>query len=146
MRLTAVKHSLLLISLSLFLSACGTNPYSLPKIESPEPEYSEPGDREPVPQPVPEPQPEVSRPASSGAHVGLLAKADIARENGHYSQALAYLERAQRIDPDNAEIYLGLAQTHAASGNKTQARATAERGLLYCNGSSQCDALRAYTR
>jgi tetratricopeptide (TPR) repeat protein len=147
-RFTVFKHPLLLVSLSVFLSACGTNPYSLPRIESPEPEYSEPEpeQRESAPETVPEPQPEVSRPASPGAHVGLLAKADIARENGNYSQALAYLERAQRIDPDNAEIYLGLAQTHYAAGNASQARATAERGLLYCNGSMQCDALRAYAR
>ena len=35
-----------------------------------------------------------------------MAKADDARDQGDYDQALAYLERAQRIDPDNAEIYL----------------------------------------
>jgi tetratricopeptide (TPR) repeat protein len=121
------------------LSACGTNPYSLPRIETPEPEY-----QEPTPEPVPQPQPEVPRPAPSGAHATLMVKADAARDRGDYGQALAYLERAQRIDPDNAEIYLGLAKTHAASGNDSQARATAERGLLYCSGRSQCSALRAY--
>ncbi|PLW68237.1 hypothetical protein C0039_13715 [Pseudohalioglobus lutimaris] len=140
-RLQILQRLLVLVGLSLVLSACGTNPYSLPKIETPEPEY-----REPAPEPVPEPQPEVSRPAPSGAHAGLLAKADDARERGDYDQALAYLERALRIDPDNAEIYLGLAQTHAASGNDSQARATAERGLLYCNGHGQCDALRSLAR
>lgn len=138
-------RSLSLLILSLLLSACGTNPYSLPKIESPEPEYREPVP-DPLPQPAPTPQPEVSRPAPSGAHTGLLLKADDARSRGDYSQSLAYLERAQRIDPDNADIYLGLAQTHTASGNVAQARAAAERGLLYCTGPQQCDALRAYVR
>ena len=57
---------------------------------------------------------------------------------------LALIRRG--IDPDNAEVYLGMAQTHAAAGNQEQAKATAERGMLYCSGSSQCDALRAYTR
>lgn len=139
------KRSVLFVALSLMLGACGTNPYSQPRIETPEPEY-----REPVPEPVPETQtetqPQVSRPPASGAHAALLAKADNARVQGEYDQALAYLERALRIDPDNAEIYLELAQTHAAAGNPTQARATAERGLLYCSGRSQCDALRSFTR
>ena len=57
----------------------------------------------------------------------------------------ALLERAQRIDPGSADIYLALAETHQARGDLSQARATAERGLLYCNGASQCGALRAYT-
>jgi Tfp pilus assembly protein PilF len=59
---------------------------------------------------------------------------------------LALLERALRIDPDSAEVYLEMAKTHHAGGDRAQARATAERGLLYCSGSTQCDALRAYTR
>ena len=139
----SLKSPVLVVGLVMLLSACGTNPYSLPKIESPEPEYEEP---KPQPEAVPKPPVETSRPQPVGAAAGLLAKADTARERGEYDQALAYLERAQRIDPDNAEIYLGLAQTHAAAGNMIQARATAERGLLYCSGGNQCDALRAYTR
>ena len=133
---------LMVIGLALLLSACGSNPYSLPKIETAEPAVAEP-----VPE-TPGPSEPAQRPAepTSGAHSGLLAKAESARTQGDYDQSLAYLQRAQRIDPDNAEIYLGMAQTHAAAGNSAQARATAERGLLYCSGSRQCDALRAYTR
>ncbi|MEP4149584.1 MAG: tetratricopeptide repeat protein [Halioglobus sp.] len=128
--------------MSLVLSACGSNPYSLPTIETGEPEATEPVvTQPPVAEPVTPP-----RTNETHAHSGLLAKASTAREQGDYDQSLAYLERAQRIDPDNAEIYLGLAQTHAAAGNGAQAQATAERGLLYCSGSRQCDALRAYTR
>ncbi len=56
------------------------------------------------------------------------------------------LERAQRIDPDSAEIYLAMARTHQASGDTSQARAVAERGLLYCNGRAECDALRGLAR
>ena len=71
--------------------------------------------------------------------------AEAARQ-GDYEQSLALLERAQRIDPDNAQIYLGMARTHRARGDSAQARATAERGLLYCEGKAECDALRAFTR
>ena len=44
------------------------------------------------------------------------------------------------------EIYLAMAATHQARGDISQARAVAERGLLYCNGTRECDALRSYTR
>lgn len=139
---TQVKMPLLVLGLGLLLTACGSNPYSLPNIETGEPAVTEPGPG------VPSPGEPAERPAepATGAHSGLLLKAKNARIQGDYDESLAYLQRAQRIDPDNAEIYLGMAQTHAAAGNSAQARATAERGLLYCSGSSQCAALRAYTR
>lgn len=137
--LTQARMPLLAIAL-LLLSACGTNPYSLPRIETGEPEVAEP-----VPE-APAPSAPVDPPVNSaaGAHSGLLAKAESAMARGDYEESLAYLQRAQRIDPDNAEVYLAMAQTHSAAGNSAQARATAERGLLYCSGVSQCNALRAY--
>ena len=85
-------------------------------------------------------------PPASTAWTPLLAKADQATNSGDYEQAMALLERAQRIDPDSAEVYLGMAKTHSAKGDDIQARATAERGLLYCSGKTQCDALRGYAR
>ncbi|WP_165954392.1 tetratricopeptide repeat protein [Seongchinamella unica] len=139
MLLTQARMPLLAIAL-LLLPACGTNPYSLPRIETGEPEVTEP-----VPE-APAPSAPVDPPVNSaaGAHSGLLAKAESAMARGDYEESLAYLQRAQRIDPDNAEVYLAMAQTHSAAGNSAQARATAERGLLYCSGVSQCNALRAY--
>lgn len=94
---------------------------------------------------VPEPPPPVPA-VGDTPYADLVARAGRAREAGDFEQALALLERAQRIDPDSADIYLALAQTHRARGDLAQARATAERGLLYCSARSQCDALRAYTR
>ena len=85
-------------------------------------------------------------PPASTAWTPLLAKADQATNRGDYEKAMALLERAQRIDPDSAEVYLGMAKAHSAKGDHMQARATAERGLLYCSGKIQCDALRGYTR
>ena len=142
MVLTRQRFSLLAVVLSLLLSACSSNPYSLPKIETGEPEASAPAPERPAPAEAATVEPA----SATGAHSGLLAKADSARDRGDFEQSLALLQRAQRIDPDNADIYLGMAQTHAAAGNQAQAKATAERGMLYCNGSRQCDALRAYTR
>lgn len=84
--------------------------------------------------------------SASAAWQPLLAKAEQASEHGDYEQALALLERAQRIDPDSAQIYLRIAETHRARGDRAQARAAAERGLLYCSSTEVCDALRALAR
>jgi Flp pilus assembly protein TadD len=92
------------------------------------------------PAPPPAPSPPVS------AHEGLLQRAAEARSAGDYEAALALLERAQRIDPDDARVYLGLARTHRAAGDRAMARASAERGLLYCRADSDCEALRALVR
>ncbi|MFK7976773.1 MAG: tetratricopeptide repeat protein [Halioglobus sp.] len=97
-----------------------------------------------VPQTPVETAPRVQEPSVTAAYTPLLAKADAATARGDYEQALALLERAQRIDPDNAQIYLELARTHSERGDARQAAATAQRGMLYCENPEQCDALRNY--
>ena len=95
------------------------------------------------------PMPEAHRsgsPSASAAWKPLLEKAQYATRRGDYEQALAYLERAQRIDPDSAEVYLGMSQAHRARGDSARASATAERGLLYCTSNRLCDALRAFVQ
>jgi len=123
------------------LSACSV--YTLPGGE-PGPAPKQPESTVVVP-PVTAPRPGPSEPSASAAWRPLLAKAEQATARGDYEQALALLERAQRIDPDSAQVYLCMARTHQARGDTAQARATAARGLLYCSGSAECDALRAYT-
>jgi len=129
--------------LCLLLIMAGCSTYSLPESEpAPPPQPSAP-----APQPPPPPKPpRPPQPPTTSAWKPLIDKAQQARARGDYEQALALLERAQRIDPESAEIYLQLAQTHKARGDISQARAMAERGLLFCTGSSQCDALRVQTR
>jgi tetratricopeptide (TPR) repeat protein len=95
---------------------------------------------------VHETPPRAATHSASAAWRPLLAKAEQAAERGDYEQALALLERAQRIDPDSAEVYLGIAETHQAKGDRAQAKATAERGLLYCSSDAVCNALRALAR
>lgn len=136
--------SLAILLLPLLLSACSI--YSLPDSE-PAPVEKAPTHTSVKP-PATSPQ---GRPANTpaplnAAYQPLLDKAQQARTRGDYEESLALLQRAQRIDPDSAEIYLAMAQTHQARGDNSQARAVAERGLLYCNGNRECDALRAYTR
>lgn len=129
--------------LLVFLSACSI--YQMPG-EQPvpvegEPEYTEVPSTSPTPVETP---PREQEPEVSAAYGSLLAKAGAATARGDYEQALALLERAQRIDPDNAQIYLDMARTHNEAGNSRQAAATAQRGLLYCIGREQCDALREF--
>ena len=105
-------------------------------------------DYTPVTPPVTPPGPPARppQPSTSSAWQPLVDRAAQAAARGEYDQALALLERAQRIDPESGEIYLQLARTHKARGNAAQARAMAERGMLFCRGQVECDALRAYTR
>ena len=113
-------------------------------VEAPQPDYERGAPAAPpaiTPAPAPRPPATGSSPWSD-----LVERAVDARGQGDYNESLALLERAQRIDPDNAEIYLQMAITHEARGDEAQSRATAERGMLYCHGASQCDALKAYTR
>ncbi len=132
------------VCLLLQLSACSI--YSVPG-GGPAPVAKQP--EAPVVTPpvmTPAPATRPSGPSASAAYQPLLAKAEQATGRGDYEQALALLERAHRIDPDNAEIYLCMARTHHARGDTAQARATAERGLLYCSTDAECAALRIFTR
>jgi tetratricopeptide (TPR) repeat protein len=134
----------------LFASLAGCSVYSTPG-GKPAPVETRPGTAVVTPEPVPppaRPMPEVTQPPepnASDAYGPLLARADRASAGGDYEQALALLERAQRIDPDSAEVYLALARTYAAKGDVAKARATAERGLLYCRSDAECARLRALT-
>ena len=134
--------------LMLGLSACSI--YSLPG-QQPAP-VEPPPDHTQVTPPPAQPQtppaatvPEID-PATQAAYQPLLQRAQQASARGDYEQALSLLERAQRIDPDSPDIYLAMARTHSARGDTAQAKATAERGLLYCVDPQQCEALRRYAR
>ena len=133
----------LVVGLVIWLGACATHapPESapVPTVKPPPPVVTPPARQPQAPPPRPAAHPTVA------ALQPLLARAGQAREQGDYEQSLALLERAQRLDPGSAEVYLYMAQTHRARGDAAQARATAERGLLYCVAEAQCAALRVFT-
>lgn len=136
--------------LPFVLAACATS----------QPPRQRPAPVEPAPQPdysedvrvprAPAPVAPVEREAPSDAPVApygpLLDRAAEARERGDYEQALSLLERAQRIDPQSARVYLEIAATHHARGDYRQARTVAERGLLYCRNRTVCAALKSFAR
>ena len=122
-------------------SSVGTRDTPPAPVVTPPPTTSAPAPVTPPRPPARPPQPSVS-----SAWLPLVQKAEQATARGDYEQALALLERAHRIDPESGEIYLQLARTHRARGDVAQARATAERGMLFCSSNAQCDTLRAFTR
>ncbi|WP_414981023.1 tetratricopeptide repeat protein [Congregibacter sp.] len=120
----------------LFLGACASGPTPV----SPEaPEANQGSSR--VPTPTLPTDPRVS-PAVSPVD-SLLDEARALRESGDLSASFARLERALRIAPQRAEVYLELARSHVAAGRPERASANAERGLLYCS-SSTCTKLRKF--
>jgi len=133
----------------LVTTVAGCSVYSVPgrqpaPVETrPDPTVVTPSSPPSVPPSPSEPVPQPPEPNASNAYGSLVLKAGQASAGGDYERALALLERAQRIDPDSAEVYLALAQTYAAKGDMSQARATAERGMLYCRSDAECRQLRA---
>lgn len=128
--------------LLLILAGCSTAPTSTPGAVVTD---GKAVDKTALPPTTPAPETPVTT-APGAAYAELLERAGSARSRGEYQQALALLERAQRIEPGSARIYLDLAVTHRARGDLQQAKATAERGMLYCSGKNECEALRALTR
>ncbi len=128
------------LSMMLLLGACGTVPDSDPAPVEKRPE-SVPATTAPTPTQPSSPQ----RPPVNSAAQSLMEKAGAELDTGDYEQALALLERALRIDPDSGEVYLALARAYSLKGDTAMANATAQRGMLYCSGGAQCDALRAYS-
>jgi tetratricopeptide (TPR) repeat protein len=139
-----MRSSKLLVSLALSATLAGCTAFTTDSTSAPVVTAPKTSPAPPVTQPQPPRQP--PQPSTSGAWQPLLKKAQQSAARGDYEQALALLERAQRIEPAAGAIYLEQAQVHKARGDMAQARSTAERGLLYCNSAEQCDALRGLSR
>ncbi|MDP5055014.1 MAG: hypothetical protein NWP69_14595 [Congregibacter sp.] len=135
--LFAVTRMLLLGSGLLLLGACATGPTPVPAETR---EASQVSPEVPTPA-LPAPRPGVA-PVISPVD-GLLLEAQEFRKAGNLPASFARLDRALRIAPQRAEVYLELARSHLAAGNPQRASASAERGLLYCS-SSICGALRRF--
>lgn len=131
------------VLLVLIAAACTT--YA-PQDAPPAPVEKRPAPAVVIPPAPKPPQPARPAPSATAAWQPLLASAEQAAQRGDYEEALALLERAQRIEPNSAEVYLHMARTHLARGDVAQASATAERGLLYCSTEAMCDALRRFTQ
>ena len=115
-------------ALALVMAGCaGVDTRDTPPapVVTPPPTVSPPAPVAPPPPPARPPQPSVS-----GAWLPLVNKAEQATARGDYEQALALLERAQRIDPESAEIYLQLARTYQRLDKPVEARGTLQQAKI----------------
>jgi Flp pilus assembly protein TadD len=64
----------------------------------------------------------------------LLQQSRAQRAAGNNTQAAASIERALRIDPNNAALWLELGEIHLAAGNRTQAASMARKALTLTSG------------
>ncbi|MGK2914123.1 MAG: tetratricopeptide repeat protein [Porticoccaceae bacterium] len=120
---------LLLISGALLLSACAP---LAPYPREPEPPAAKPPPSRPtVPEPPAIKRP-VERPAPAQAAVaGLLQQAWGHYRSNNFDGAIAVAERAQRLDPRDAEAYLVLASSYFAQAQYDQTARLAQRGIAY---------------
>lgn len=140
-----------LLTLLLILSAC-TPIYqgpSAPVILIPSPPATDPNTY-PSPQPQPEPypgaedkpaptviEPIASRPQVAPSAVdSLLDSAWNAYRDTRYDNAVAFAERAQRIDSRRPEVYLILGNCYLAKEQPTQARQMALKGIAFSSSGS----------
>ena len=119
-------------ALLVLLGACATGP-------RPAPPRATGSDATPA---VTAPRPGL--PEAGDAVDGLLAAARKLRAAGDLAACFARLERALRIAPQRAEVYLELARAHLAAGAPERAAGAAQRGLAFCQG-RVCRELRAVT-
>lgn len=75
-----------------------------------------------------EPQPDVSGQRSGGVE-SLVRRSEQSIGGQHYEEAVALLERALRIAPNDADLYYRLASVRLQQGDPVQAEQLARRGL-----------------
>jgi tetratricopeptide (TPR) repeat protein len=121
----------LALALLATLAACST----LEGTQRPgSPNAPRPGGSAGSPAPPESPPPSVAAPArppseTSGATQALLAQSRAARTAGNYAQANATIERALRIAPSDASLWVELGEIELATGNAAQAATLARKAL-----------------
>jgi hypothetical protein len=143
-RLNRLRIRALLVTVAITLSGCVTQ--SQPSVRSapPRPPTQQPG---PVYSPgagVPTPAPIIESPSTAGPAPGqappkpessvtlaLQSESERAAAAGDLPKAIQILERAIRIQPDKAELWLDLARLHLKEGNPAQAEQFARKALLF---------------
>jgi tetratricopeptide (TPR) repeat protein len=115
----------------LALAACTTPPPYTPAPRPtpvPPPQEQTPAETQPVPQPEPPaeqpqplPPPVVREPALSPASRALVGQAQAQMASKNYAVAASSIERALRIEPDNALLWIELGKVRQAEGNYVQA-------------------------
>jgi predicted Zn-dependent protease len=72
---------------------------------------------------------------------GLLASAETRLQQGQLDEASTSLERAQRLAPQSAAVYLKLAEIRLKQGRVVEAEQLARKGLAFSRSTAQQAAL-----
>ena len=125
-------------------------PVSVPPGPSPSPAPAPPPSSQPLPPPnAPQSVPPASRSSTapsrpqgdaSGASGALLAQARDERAAGSLTQATASIERALRLDPNNAELWVERGELALQTGNAAQAGTMARKALSLAGTNSTISA------
>jgi tetratricopeptide (TPR) repeat protein len=137
------RRILALAAIAALLAGCQSlfgPPVSRPSGPAPQ----QPGSAQPSPQtPTPPAQPPAPVPAPSAppkefrlsAASNALVKQGRAQSlKGEYPAAIATLERALRIEPDNPLVWLELGQVHLSAKNAPQAESMARKAIALATG------------
>jgi tetratricopeptide (TPR) repeat protein len=156
-------RTLLLAATAVSLAACqslygppasGSPRPSTPQSGTPQPSPPLPEPEQPAP-PVPPPQPPQKEFRLSAASTALVKQGRAQSIKGEYPAAIATLERAVRIEPDNPLVWLELGQTQLSARNAPQAESMGRKALALATGNTSVqsnawrligDALRARGR
>jgi hypothetical protein len=160
MTFAAVRGAVLAACLTA--TACtsyGPATRSSPPPSAPRPTASSPAPPQPVPPPAP-PRgvPPITPPSSpapvpppstvpgrsqsdvSGASGALLAQSRRQRAAGSYAEATALIERALRLDPNNAELWIERGELALQTGSAAQAATMARKALTLTAGDRALEA------
>ena len=134
------NRTVILVGLAVLLSGCVTQsqtpaprkPLPAPQTQTRQPAPPTlPPQTTPLPVPAPVmPERAPPRPQAS-VTLALQDEAQRAATAGDFSKATQILERAIRIEPDRAELWIELARVHLKEGNAAQAEQFARKALLF---------------
>jgi len=150
--ISSLRRALALLAIASLVSGCQSlfgPPVSGPR-PSPQSGSTQPSPQTPTPQPSPAPtQPAPVPPTPSAppkefrlsAASGALVKQGRAQSlKGEFPAAIATLERALRIEPDNPLVWLELGQTHLSAKNPPQAESMARKAIALATGNAALQA------
>lgn len=133
-----------LLAVTSVLAGCQSlfgPPVSTQPSRAPQSGTAQPSPQTPTPpgQPSPVPPPP-SAPATpkefhlSAASTALVKQGRAQSLKGEYPAAIATLERALRIEPDNPLVWLELGQVHLSAKNPPQAESMARKAIVLATG------------
>ncbi len=118
---------LLLLLLAALAAGCATSPPPAPAPQSPPGGEAGAGE-------APDDGRGAARPSTEGATLALLKQSDRAAGHGDLESALAYAERAVRIEPRRADLWTHLAALALAKGEPQTAIQYANKALSLAAG------------